>query len=135
MNSTAKFKALFGLAKADGEVDMHEKLFISYLAEKQGLSNKELKEQIRSDEKMSDLVKELSYDDKVDILVHLVKLMKVDGKVVLSEISYCEKAAEAFGFDKKSIGYLSVALNDNPRIDPNFGLIRNEMKKYEKDRV
>ncbi len=133
MSTQAKFKALIGLAKADGEFDMHEKLFISYLAEKQGLSNKDLITQLKTSDKLSELIKDLNYEEKVDILIHLVKLMKADGKVETSEINYCEKAAEAFGFEKKSIGYLSVTLNDNPRIDPNFGVIREEMKRYQKD--
>ena len=51
--------------------------------------------------------------------------MKADGKVVMSEISYCEKVAESFGFTAQSIGFLSGSLNDNPRIDPNFELIKS----------
>ncbi len=131
MNNVAKFKALIGLAKSDGEFDMHEKLFISYLAEKQGISLKELKVQLQKSEKMSDLIMDLSYEEKVDILVYLVKLMKADGKVVMSEINYCEKIAESFGFAAQSIGFLSGSLNDNPRIDPNFSVIRNGMQKYQ----
>lgn len=131
MNTVAKFKALIGLAKADGEFDMHEKLFISYLAEKQGLSVKELMGQLKNSEKMSELIKDLDYEEKVDILIYLVKLMKADGKVVLSEINYCEKVATSFGFAAESIGYLSASLNDNPRIDPNFEMIRHGMRKYQ----
>lgn len=131
MNTTAKFKALIGLAKADGEFDMNEKLFISYLAEKQGLSIKQLKEQLKNADSMSDLANELDYDDKIEILTYLVKLMKADGKVLMSEIKYCERMAQAFGFEEKSIGFLSGALNENPRIEPNFGLIKHGMKKYQ----
>lgn len=130
MNSTAKYKALIGLAKADGEFDMHEKLFISYLAEQEGLSMDDLKEQLKNGEKMSDLIDNLSYEEKIDILTYVVKLMKADGKVLLSEVKYCEKLAQVFGFQEKSIGYLSGALNDNPRIAPNLGMIKQGMKKY-----
>ena len=131
MNTEAKFKALIGLAKADGEFDMHEKLFISYLAEKQGLTIKDLKSQLKNSDQMSELIKDLTYDEKIDILIYLVKLMKADGKVVMSEISYCEKVAESFGFTAQSIGFLSGSLNDNPRIDPNFELIKRGMEKYQ----
>ena len=131
MNTVAKFKALISLAKADGEFDMHEKLFISYLAEKQGLPLKELKEQLKHGGKMSDLIQDLNYDEKIDILIHLVKLMKVDGEVVLSEIQYCESIAQTFGFEARCIGFLSGAINDNPRIDPNVELIKSGMHKYQ----
>ena len=131
MNSTAKYKALIGLAKADGEFDMHEKLFISYLAEQEGMSMNDLKEQLKNGEKMSDLIENLSYDEKIDILTYVVKLMKADGKVLLSEVKYCEKLAQVFGFQDKSIGYLSGVLNDNPRIAPNLGMIKQGMKKYQ----
>ena len=130
MNTEAKFKALIGLAKADGEFDMNEKLFISYLAEKQGLSLKDLKVQLKKADKLSDLVQDLDFDGKIEILTYLVKLMKADGKVDLSEILYCEKMAVAFGFQEKSIGFLSRSLNENPRIEPNFNLIKEGMKEY-----
>ena len=130
MNTIAKYKALIGLAKADGEFDMHEKLFISYLAEQEGMSMSELKAQLQQGEKMSELIQNLTYDEKIDILTYVVKLMKADGKVLLSEVKYCEKLAEVFGFQHTSIGYLSGALNDNPRIAPNLGMLRQGMKKY-----
>ena len=130
MNNTAKFKALVGLAKADGEFDMHEKLFISYLAEQEGMSMDELKAKLKKGEKMSDLIQDLSYEEKIDILTYVVKLMKADGKVMLTEVKYCEKLATVFGFEEKSIGYLSGALNDNPRIAPNMGMIMRSMKNY-----
>lgn len=131
MEGIAKYKALIGLAQADGEFDMHEKLFIGYLAEKQGISLKELKKELASGGKMGDLIEELTYNEKIEILTYLVKLMKADGKVVLSEIKYCEKMARAFGFEDKAIGFLSGSLNENPRIEPNFGMIRNGIKKYQ----
>ena len=104
MSSIAKFKALIGLAKADGEFDMHEKLFISYLAEQEGMSIEDLKVRLKDGEKMSELIKGLNYDEKVDILTYLVKLMKADGKVLLSEVKYCEKLAQVFGFQDKGYG-------------------------------
>ena len=133
MNNTAKYKALIGLAKADGEFDMHEKLFISYLAEQEGMSMDDLKEQLKNGEKMSDLIQNLTYDEKIDILTYVVKLMKADGKVLLSEVKYCEKLAQVFGYEEKCIGYLSGVLNENPRIAPNMGMIKQGMKKYQKE--
>ncbi|MEM6641918.1 MAG: hypothetical protein AAF616_02970 [Bacteroidota bacterium] len=128
--NAAKFKALIALARADGEIDMHEKIFIDYLAERQDLSMKELKEYVNSTHKFSDLADELDEDDKVEILVHLVKLMKADGKILDSETSYCEKIARDCGYRPNSIGFLSGAVNDNPRIDPNFTYIKQGLKKY-----
>ncbi|GAB4240984.1 MAG: hypothetical protein Tsb0034_17720 [Ekhidna sp.] len=130
MNTVAKFKVLLGLAQADGQFDSTEKAFIKELAASEGLSLFELKGLLKKSDKIGNLIQELNYDDKIDILAYLIKLMKVDGKVLLSEIKYCERVAEIFGFEKKSIGFLSGTLDSNTQINPNLGRIKYRMRKY-----
>lgn len=130
MKDIVKFRALVGIAQADGEFDSSEKDFIRHLADLQGLTMTELKEQLQSGAKTGDLIKTLSFDDKVDILIFTVKLMKIDGKVLLSEIKFCEKVAKTLGFEDGSIGFLSGIIEGNPDIAPNLGRITHRMKKY-----
>ncbi len=130
MKDVVKFRALVGIAQADGDFDSSEKEFIRHLAELEGLSMKELKELLKSAEKTGSLVKELTFDDKVDILIYMVKLMKIDGKVLLSEIKFSEKVAKALGFEEKAIGFLSGIIEGNPNDTPNLGSINHRMRKY-----
>lgn len=133
MKDVVKFRALVGIAQADGEFDSSEKEFIRHLAQLEGLSMTELKELLKSADKTSSLIKNLSFDDKVEILVYAVKLMKIDGKVLMSEIKFSEKIAKALGFEEKAIGFLSGILEGNPNANPNIGSINHRMRKYMKE--
>ncbi|MEP1033964.1 hypothetical protein [Ekhidna sp.] len=130
MKDVVKFRALVGIAQADGDFDSSEKEFIRHLADLEGLSLKELKELLKSADKTENLIKNLSFDDKVDILIYTVKLMKIDGKVLLSEIKFSEKVAKALGFEEKAIGFLSGIIEGNPNDTPNVGSINHRMRKY-----
>ena len=130
MKDVVKFRALVGIAQADGDFDNSEKEFIRHLAQLEGLSMPELKEQLKSADKTGALIKNLSFDDKIDILIYTVKLMKIDGKVLLSEIKFCEKVAKALGFEEKAIGFLSGIIEGNPHDTPNIGSINHRMRKY-----
>lgn len=130
MKDVVKFRALVGIAQADGEFDSSEKEFIRHLADLEGLTLKELKEHLKNADKTGNLIKDLSFDDKVDILIYTVKLMKIDGKVLLSEIKFSEKIARALGFEEKAIGFLSGIIESNPNVTPNVGSINHRMRKY-----
>lgn len=131
MKDIVKFRALVGIAQADGEFDNSEKEFIRQLAELQSLSMTELKELLKSGGKTGDHIRDLDFDDKIDILIYTVKLMKIDGKVLLSEIKFCERVAKALGFEEGSIGFLSGIIEGNPDdIGTSLGRITHRMKKY-----
>ncbi|MEQ9402223.1 MAG: TerB family tellurite resistance protein [Cyclobacteriaceae bacterium] len=130
MKDIVKFRVLVGIAQADGEFDNSEKDFIRQLADLQGLSVDELRVLLKSGGKTGDLVKDLNFDDKIDILIYTVKLMKVDGKVLLSEIKFCEKIAKALGFEEKAIGFLSGIIEGNLYSTPNMGSVAHRMRKY-----
>lgn len=130
MKDIVKFRALIGIAQADGDFDSSEKEFIRHLAELEGLTLKELKEHLKGADKTGNLVKDLNFDEKVDILIYTVKLMKIDGKVLLSEIKFSEKIAKAIGFEEKAIGFLSGIIEGNPNDIPNLGSINHRMRKY-----
>lgn len=130
MNNVLKFKALVGIAQADGEFDDTEKQFIRRLADLQGISPQELKELLQQKGKAKDFAKDLTFDEKVDILIYVVKLMKIDGKVLLSEIKYCEKIAKLLGFEDKAVGFLSGIIEGNPDVTTNIGRINHRMRKY-----
>lgn len=130
MKDIVKFRALVGIAQADGDFDSSEKEFIRHLAELEGLTLKELKELLKTSDKTGNLLKDLDFDDKIDILIYTVKLMKIDGKVLLSEITFCEKVAKMLGFEKKSIGFLSGVLESDPDASENVGRINHRMRNY-----
>jgi uncharacterized tellurite resistance protein B-like protein len=130
MDNTLKFKILVGIAKADNDFDNSELDFIKYLADRQGLTFDILKALLKKKINTNKLIKELDFDEKIEILAYTIKLMKVDGKVLLSEIKYCKKLAIHLGFEERSIEFLSEIVEEDPHIDPNFGRIKQRMKQY-----
>lgn len=131
MKDVVKFRALIGIAQADGEFDSSEKEFIRHLAQLEGLSLSELKEELKSADKTGKLVKDLNFEDRINILIYTVKLMKIDGKVLLSEIKFCEKVSKMLGFEDKAIGFLSGMIESDPDATENLGRIAHRMKKYQ----
>lgn len=130
MNNVLKFKALVGIARADGEFDSAEKQFIKRLADLEGISSQQLKELLSKEGSAKSFAKDLDFDEKIDILIYVVKLMKIDGKVLLSEIKYCEKIAMILGFEDKSVGFLSGIIESDPDATTNLGRIKHRMRKY-----
>lgn len=130
MKDIVKFRALVGIAQADGEFDSSEKEFIRHLASLEGLSMTNLKEELKGANKTKELIKDLNFEQKLDVLIYTVKLMKIDGKVLLSEIKFCEKVAKMLGFEDKAIGFLSSTIESNPDEIEDIGRIAHRMKKY-----
>ncbi len=58
----------------------------------------------------------LSDDEKFEYLYNIVQLMKIDSKIYLSEINFCEDMAVRLGFNKKVIGRLSRQIFSDPSI-------------------
>ncbi|MEQ9007133.1 MAG: TerB family tellurite resistance protein [Ekhidna sp.] len=56
MKDVVKFRALVGIAQADGEFDDSEKEFIRHLADLEGLTLKELKENLKNADKTGNLI-------------------------------------------------------------------------------
>ena len=57
--------------------------------------------------------------------------MKIDNKVFLSEIKYCEGMAEKLGFKKQVVKNMSSRIFSDPSITSNREKLKNEVKKLE----
>ena len=134
MNKLEKFRTMVRLALVDDQFETREKEYIQELAKMHKLSDVELDEMIKEElEKKGEFVprlQNLDYDGKIEILADLVRMMKVDGEVYLSEIKFCEAIAQSLGFKQKSIGFLAENIHKDPNIAPNWMLIQNRMRKY-----
>ena len=134
MSRSEKFRALIRLALADNRFEASEKKFIQALAKKLDVSSSELNQLLKEEKGNADYTPDignLSQESKVKFLAVLVKLMKIDGEVFLSEIRFCEKMAESMGFKPEIIGYLTEKVDQNPKINPDWNLILHNLDKYE----
>ena len=134
MNKIDKFRTMIRLALIDDQFETKEKEYIKELAKLHRFSDEELNELIQEElENKSDfapVLSNLDHDGKIEVLADLVRMMKVDGQVYLSEIKFCEAIAENLGFKQKSIGFLSENIHKDPSIAPNWLMIQSQMRKY-----
>ncbi|MEP1033831.1 TerB family tellurite resistance protein [Ekhidna sp.] len=131
MNDKEKFRIMIQLALVDNQFEETERKFICDLAKQSNISSEELEEIITEELKKKtfemDLNTDLGFDAKIEILADMVRVMKSDGKVYLSEIKFCEMIAKIFGFKEKSIGMLSKMLKDNGSAD--WPVLKDKMQK------
>ncbi|WP_436515829.1 TerB family tellurite resistance protein [Ekhidna sp. To15] len=131
MNDKEKFRIMIQLALVDNQFEDAERDFIHSLANKSSLSSEELEdiiqEELQKKNHEVDLNTDLGFDAKIEILADIVRVMKSDGKVYLSEIKFCEMIAKMFGFKEKSIGMLSKMLNHDGSAD--WPTLKEKMQK------
>ncbi len=131
MNDKEKFRIMIQLALVDNQFEDTERKFIHDLASQSSISAEELEDVIQEELKKKtfdlDLSTDLGFDSKIEILSDMVRVMKSDGKVYLSEIKFCEMIAKMFGFKEKSIGMLSKMLKTDGSAD--WPTLKEKMQK------
>ncbi|WP_425389766.1 TerB family tellurite resistance protein [Ekhidna sp.] len=134
MNKTEKFRALIRMALIDNRFEDEEKILLQELAQDHQLEQSDLDQLIQEELERKEIDKpmafNLDFDGKIEILADLVKIMKADGKVYLSEIKFCEKMAIMLGFDQNSIGFLSEMVHKDKSVPPNWDIIQSKMKEF-----
>ncbi len=134
MNKLEKFRTMVRLALVDDQFETKEKEYIQDLAKMHKVSSEDLnqiiEEELENKSEFAPILQNLDYDGKIEVLADLVRMMKVDGEVYLSEIKFCEAIAQSLGFKQRSIGFLSENIHKDPSIAPNWMLIQNKMRKY-----
>lgn len=107
-----KLNILIRLAAVDGEFVPKEKAFIKAICERHGVNSSLVDEIIEGPDPIGSLGA-LSYQTTVDYLTESIMLMLVDGKVLNSEILFCEDIGLRLGFTKKSIDDLVEQIQEN----------------------
>ena len=133
MDKIGKYRILISLALIDDYLDYSEEAFLFKIASLENVSGDDIKkliEEERSGEAKADLEFNLTFDEKIEILTDLIRVMKVDGKVFDAEVKFCERIAGTLGFDQKAIGFLSGNINIDPNNSTALAKIQYRMKKY-----
>ena len=103
---------LIGVAKSDQDFDDKEKSLIYKIAGEKGVSQSEVDELIQSTEPIGTLGA-LSSSQKFDYLENAVKIVSADGKVLDSELLFCEGLAIKMGLKKDVVSiFLDPELKD-----------------------
>lgn len=120
---------LIQLATIDSELAGKELKLIETVAKANGFTDEDIKELLRKPEPV-DNITTLSEEEKFEFLYMVIQMMKVDGQIFKSEISFCEDIAEKLGYKKQIVAELSKNIYSDPKITADREMLRDKAKKY-----
>jgi hypothetical protein len=129
MDVVDQLSVLVHLSRVDKYVAPSESKLIHYIGALNGLSKDQIETLIDHPKPMPTL-EGVNEDDRLDYLLNIVQLMKVDGKVFTSEIEFCEKIALKLGYLPGVIAELSQFTYADPEISTSKKFLRQLALKY-----
>jgi uncharacterized tellurite resistance protein B-like protein len=125
-----RLNVLIQLAASDNQVAEKEARLIHMIGQAHGFSKEDVDQMIGSSTKPVGDLGNLTDDQKFEHLYHVVQLMKVDGQVFKSEISFCQDIAQRLGYKKSVIAELSSKIFSDPSITADREYLRKKTQKY-----
>jgi uncharacterized tellurite resistance protein B-like protein len=129
MNKTQMLNTLVQLATADNELAGRESSWITQLGSKLGLSAEEIATAFRSPLPPPDFGA-LAEEERFEYLYNLIQLMKIDGKVFTSEITFCERFATKLGYKSSVVKALSAYIYSDPSITADRQMLHDKARKH-----
>ena len=131
MNDLSRMKLLINLAKADGLVADKEKNYLINIGRANGIYPDEIYPLFTQNHEV--LVPEnLSDDQKFDLMLSLIKLMKLDERMYREEINFCGQVATRLGYNKQVMFELLSRVRSGgmeaTEVDSLKGIIQNFLK-------
>lgn len=120
---------LINLAASDNSVAEKEAKTIRTVAKANGIPMEEVDQMLKSPKPIGDL-SSFTEDQKFEALYYLIQLMKSDGQVFKSEISFCESIAEKLGYKKGVVAELSSRIYSDPSITSDRKLLMDRAHKF-----
>lgn len=115
---------LVHLSMADGFLAKEEGKLIHEMGLKSGLSSDQV-EQIIDNPRPVPNLRDLIPDEKFEYLYNVIQLMKIDKKVHMKEIQFCEKLAFALGYKPGVVADLSAYIYSDPSIQTKRSYLRS----------
>lgn len=128
-NKKTELNILINLAASDSKIEERESKLIHMVAKANGISKEEADDMIKNPQPIS-TISALTSDEKFEHLYYLIQMMKMDGQVFKSEITFCEQIAEKMGYKKEVVRELSQHIYSDPSITSDREMLRKKAEKY-----
>lgn len=128
-NKKTELNILINLAASDSKIEERESKLIHMVAKANGISKEEIAEMIKNPQPIG-TISALTSDEKFEHLYYLIQMMKMDGQVFKSEITFCEQIAEKMGYKKGVVGELSQHIYSDPSITADREMLRKKAEKF-----
>lgn len=123
--SNIHLNILIQLARIDGVVVQEEIDLINEVGKANGLNEDEIRDAYDVEMTLDNL-RDLSDDEKYELIYSVVQLMKIDGKLYNEEIKYCAKMASKLGYDENVLFELMLKIY----ADPDLCADKESLKKH-----
>lgn len=120
---------LIQLAKVDRNYDQPEKALINEFGRTYNISRNEL-EEIEHNPVPIENITDFTPEEKFKLLYNVVRLAKVDRKILPNEIVYCQEIASRLGFKRKVVSALLPYVNDTPLEHVKYNAIWHKITPY-----
>jgi uncharacterized tellurite resistance protein B-like protein len=128
-NKKTELNILINLAASDSKIEERESKLIQMIAKANGISKEEVADMIKNPQPIG-TISALTSDEKFEHLYYLIQMMKMDGQVFKSEITFCEQIAEKMGYKKGVVGELSQHIYSDPSITADREMLRKKAEKF-----
>jgi len=125
----SRLNVLVQLARVDGVIVQDEIDLINKIGEANGMSSGEISESFDDPGFIGDL-KDLSDDEKYDLLYDIIKLMKIDGRLYQEEIMFCAKVASKLGYDQDVLLKLMLKIYRDPHISTDRDSLKATIQEH-----
>lgn len=129
MKKAQMLTMLVQLATIDNELAGRESSWLMQLGQKNGLTPEEIAEAFRNPYEPPNF-NNMAEEERFEYLYNLIQLMKIDGKVFLSEIDYCERLANKLGYKSGVVKALSSHIYSDPTITADRTMLMDKARKY-----
>lgn len=132
MADQSQLKLLINLARIDGQIADDEIKYLKNIGKAHNIDTNQIMLMLQSnhDEKLKI---NMNDEERLDLLINLVQLMKCDGKLYKEEIKYCSKIASRLGFKEEVMFELMLTVKSGTMKSDTVTELRNETKKYLKE--
>ena len=120
---------LINLAASDNSIAEKEAKTIRVIGKANGIPDDEIDTMLKSPKPIGNL-SNFTEDQKFESLYYLVQLMKSDGQVFKSEISFCENIADKLGYKKSVVAELSSRIYSDPTVTSDRKLLMERAHKF-----
>lgn len=128
-NKKAELNILINLAASDSKIEDREAKLIHMVGQANGMSKEEVTDMLKNPQPIG-AMSALTSDEKFEHLYCLIQMMKMDGQVFKSEVTFCEQIAEKMGYKKGVVRELSQHIYSDPSITADRDMLRKKAEKF-----
>ena len=120
---------LVHLAESDGQISEEEQKMIVRIGKENGFNPDQVEEFIK-DPKPLGAMNDLPREAKLELIIDVIRLMRIDNKVHQQEIKFCESIAVKLGYRADVVKDLSIYISTSVDINSDKSLIKEIVNKF-----